>query len=275
MNYGKELELQIEKSLESYKHKRGFKDIRNRRIFQENYEFFAINFLENFLPNLKEKKILDLGSGMGGFLVAMSKRGYTIEGLEPNPDYCEIIKLRGKKNNLDVNITRAKAEEVPFGESYFDLIYCNDVLEHSDDPEKILRECFRVLKPNGSMYVTVINRFGLKDTHYHLLFINFLPRKIAEWIIGLIGIQKTDSKKGKQRLSTMHYFTYDQFSKIAIKAGFKKITDMKKYKINHPNLINLHRKRRFVYFLNKLGVTQLFYIITRPFRGAFLLFLEK
>ena len=87
----------VVKLTESFSWRKDFSEWQKGRIWQENYQENIINFLERFIPDLKNKKMLDLGCGMGGFLVAMKRKGYDIQGLDPNPDYCEITKLRGKR----------------------------------------------------------------------------------------------------------------------------------------------------------------------------------
>ena len=208
---------------------------------QENNE---INFLEKIIPNLKEKKILDLGCGGGEFLTAMKSKGYDIMGIEPNPYKYEAVKRSEKEYRVKVKVIRASGEEMPFKSAIFDFIYCNNVLEHCQNPCQLLKESYRVLKPAGQVYLTVINRFGFRDTHYHLKFLNWMPRWLGEKYIILRGkskhsIHKTESRN---KLSEMHYFTFNGFKKIADKIGFE-TQDLKEYKIYHPELISVQKKK--------------------------------
>jgi len=47
------------------------------------------------------------------------------------------------------------AEDLPYENNYFDVVIMRNALDHFDDPEKALREAFRVLKPNGALYVWI------------------------------------------------------------------------------------------------------------------------
>lgn len=247
----------------------------NKRMWQEDHQDREVSFLEKLIPDIKNKKILDLGSGMGGFLVAMRRRGYNILGLEINPDYCDITELRGKRYNLDIKVIKAAGENIPLKSEMFDFIYCNDVLEHSIDPDKVLKESFRVLKNTGQMYVTIINRFGFKDPHYKLFFINWMPRKIAQNILRFIKMRKCDSLAGRQELSTMHYFTFREIKKIAELNGFR-VIDLGEYKIKNPNLISDVKKKKMLKILNSTGTVLVFYKFIRFFyMGGFKLLLKK
>lgn len=230
-------------------------------------------FLEKIIPNLKEKKILDLGCGRGEFLTAMKAKGYDIVGIEPDLGKSAAIEKNKKENEIEVEVITAPGEKIPFPEATFDLVYCSDVLEHCKDPRQLLQESYRVLKPQGQMYLTVINRFGFKDPHYHLRFVNFMPRWLGERYIILRGkseepIHRTESRI---KLKEMHYFTFNGFKKIAASIGFE-TQDLKEYKLRHPELISASGKR----MVNLVRATPLIYCLARLFYlSGFRLLLKK
>jgi len=237
---------------------------------QENNE---INLLEKIIPNLKEKKILDLGCGRGEFLTTMKAKGYDIIGIEPDPNKFEAIERNKKENRVEVKVIRAPGEKMPFQSATFDVVYCNNVLEHCKNPYQLLEESYRVLKPEGQMYLIVINRFGFRDPHYHLKFLNWMPRWLGEKYITLRGkskhsIHKTESRN---KLSEMHYFTFNGFKKIADKIGFK-TQDLKEYKIHHPELISVQAKKT----VDLVRTVPLIYYLARLFYlSGFRLLLTK
>ncbi len=208
--------------------------------------------LEKHIINLKSKKILDIGSGKGDFLIYLTKNNYSIIGLEKNLDYIKITQEKAKKNNLNINLVQGEAENLPFKNNYFDFINCNEITEHINNPKKLLAECCRVLKNNGQMYVSFHNRFGIYDFHYHLWFINWLPRKLADKIIRIIGKEKHYSKAGFQKLSEMHYYFYYQIIKLLKKYDFK-IEDTRRKKI----------KNKFIYSIIKYFISTYHFIITK------------
>ena len=234
------------------------------------------SFLEKIIPNLKEKKILDLGCGRGEFLTAMKDKGYDIVGVEPDPDKLEAIEKNKEENKTDAEVIIAPGEKIPFPEATFDLVYCSDVLEHCKDPRQLLKESYRVLKPQGQMYLTVINRFGFKDPHYHLRFVNFMPRWLGERYIALRRKSKEllpgfRKKESRYKLSEMHYFTFNGFKKLADQVGFD-VQDLKEYKIRHPELISI--KGEFT--VNLVRAMPLIYYVARLFYLAgFRLLMKK
>lgn len=142
----------------------------------------------------------------------MALNGYNIRGIEFNEDYCTITRLRGRRHNINIDVICGKGEKLPYEDNYFDFVYCDNVLEHCEDPAKVLQECQRVLRSGGQMYTAMINRFGFKDPHYHLRFVNWMPRFFADkYVIWRGKIKDSPLFKDRQKLSEMHYFSYPKF----------------------------------------------------------------
>jgi len=174
------------------------------------------------VPDLKERKMLDLGAGRGDFLIDAVKRGFTAEGVEYNPAYVLIARERAQKDGVEINLQEGAGEVLPFPDNSFDFINAAEVLEHVQDPEKVISEMARVLKKNGMAYVSVPNRFGFFDPHFHLYFVNWLPRSWSDGFIHLFGKQKNyaDTDAGHQRLSEMHYMTRGDFEQLCRRYNF-------------------------------------------------------
>ena len=106
-------------------------------IFQER-----ILYLKSFLPS--GSSILDFGCGKGIFVKIAQKFGYQAFGYDID-----------SKANADFY----SLKEIP--NHFFDAVVCFDVIEHVDDPPKILKNIRQKLKPNGLLFITTPNRLGL------------------------------------------------------------------------------------------------------------------
>ena len=69
----------------------------NTRLHNEDYQEPWINTLIALIPDLKEKDILDVGCGDGGFVVAMKKYCYSVKGCDVSHENIEMAKLRARK----------------------------------------------------------------------------------------------------------------------------------------------------------------------------------
>jgi len=219
-------------------------------------------YCSQFIPTTG--KILDVGSGNGKFLCAMAKSGFDIFGIELNAKYIDKAYETANEQQIKINIKQARAEKLPFTDSYFDFINCAEVSEHVEDPVQMCREIYRVLRSDGRCYISFHNRFSIYDYHYHLYFINWLPRSWTELLLKWLKKNKQDSSDiGRQKLATMHYYTYDQVKIILSKIGFQ-VNDIREDKI----------KQKF----GKLAIFFLlpYFLILRPFYfNSFHILLEK
>ena len=94
-------------------------------------------------------RVLDAGCGSGRTMDEL--RGYgAVHGIELNPAGVEHARGRGYGE-----VHLARVEEVPYPDEHFDLVTCLDVIEHTPDDRRSLRELRRVVRPGGWLVVTV------------------------------------------------------------------------------------------------------------------------
>jgi len=104
------------------------------------------------LPGMK---VLDLGCGTGT-LTMMLKEEYpnaSITGLDGDPQVLDIA--REKSGNLNILWDQAMAYALPYPDASFERVVTSLVIHHlvSEDKRRAFQEAFRVLKPNGELYV--------------------------------------------------------------------------------------------------------------------------
>jgi SAM-dependent methyltransferase len=121
---------------------------------------------------LQGKKLLEIGSGYGVSLALMLKKfDVDATGVEPASlgfdDSFHGARAILAANQLDpARIIDATGESLPFDDASFDVVYSNNVLEHTANPAEVLREAVRVLKPGGTLYVEVPNYLSYYEGHY-------------------------------------------------------------------------------------------------------------
>ncbi|MDP1615316.1 MAG: class I SAM-dependent methyltransferase [Methylococcales bacterium] len=127
----------------------------------EFYERFARNVEAAVAPYIalsSDKYILEIGSGAAGIITFINcNNRYAIDPLENT--YASIEKFASARDK-SVKYQEAKAEELPFADNMFDFIIIDNVLDHCENPIKVLSEMNRVLKNNGIIY--------FRQNTYHL-----------------------------------------------------------------------------------------------------------
>lgn len=108
------------------------------------------------LPELKDKKVLDFGSGFGITAKYLAKDNVVI-AVEPSKD---MIKIGNKSNPLYQQINGGLEDLKQFADGTFDCIICHNVLEYVDDKNVILNEFSRILKNDGFISIVKHNKAG-------------------------------------------------------------------------------------------------------------------
>lgn len=95
-------------------------------------------------------KLLDVGSGKGNHLLAFHRNGHDVCGLDKRKECIEALGSRIiKRGGLVVQECDIECEPFPYSDSTFDWVFSKSVIEHVWNTDNFLRECHRVLKPNG------------------------------------------------------------------------------------------------------------------------------
>ncbi|OHA78492.1 MAG: SAM-dependent methyltransferase [Candidatus Yonathbacteria bacterium RBG_16_43_6] len=103
----------------------------------------------------KGRKILDVGSGPGHFLVCGKKRGWDVLGLEPSVDAWEYSKRRKLAVVNDFFSYESAKQYGPF-----DVIHASMVLEHVPNPATFIEDMKKLLKPNGIIAIFCPNDYN-------------------------------------------------------------------------------------------------------------------
>ena len=101
------------------------------------------------------QNFLDVGCGDGTFTLLLKEALKTKEaiGIEISTEAICKLKEKGiKAYQLDID-----EEPFPFENDYFDLVYCGEIIEHLFNPDHLLDEVWRILKPGGKCIVTTPN----------------------------------------------------------------------------------------------------------------------
>jgi SAM-dependent methyltransferase len=98
------------------------------------------------------EKVLEVGCGTGADLLQFAKHGALATGVDLTTNHVELARIR--VGELAV-VHKADARHLPFEDESFNYVYSHGVLHHCDEPEQVVCEIFRVLRPGGRFNVHV------------------------------------------------------------------------------------------------------------------------
>lgn len=129
-----------------YLHSKGYLNhlLRKPQSYYQPY----LSLITRFVP--KGKSLLDIGCGAGQTVSMLSSLGYNVFGVDLSP----LFLGKGRKDATNgFAFISADAEELPFRDKYFDAVCSFEFIEHCSNPEKVLSEMIRVLKPGGYIII--------------------------------------------------------------------------------------------------------------------------
>ena len=150
--------------------------------------------IERYTP-LHDRRVLDLGCGLGEYVRAFARRGARALGTDIAVD-----RLIEAQQRVVTTATRgvdgfmaAAGEALPFRDETFDLVVLNEVIEHVQDDRATLCEVARVLRPGGTCVLYAPNRLFPFETHGiywrgryifgNIPFVNWLPDTLRNRLV--------------------------------------------------------------------------------------------
>ena len=153
----------------------------------------------NERANLEGIKVLDVGCGGGILAEALSKLGAQVTGIDASEQTIGVAQNHSNAVGSDVSYYQTTIDEFIANkpEEKFDVITCLEMLEHVPSPGEIIKTCSTILKDDGDIFFSTINRnprsylFAIvgaeyilnllpKGTHDYQKFIK--PSELAKWI---------------------------------------------------------------------------------------------
>ena len=146
--------------------------------------------------------LLDVGCGDGATTINVREKAARIFGTDIAAQACRAARGRG----IAAVVSSLDGASLPFAEASFDAVTCLDVIEHLLDPEHVMREIARVLRPGGRGYVSTVN----------MRYLKFL------WQLAVAGrFPRTSSDTAAYDGGHLHYFTAENLKQLGRSAGLR------------------------------------------------------
>ncbi len=130
------------------------------RNFRDTFEQ---PWLRDVVPfhEMAGKHILEIGFGPGYDTLKFMQAGAVYSGVDITPENVDRTRKHLSFFSFAPDIRQADAENLPFPEATFDVVYSNGVLHHVPDMQQAFREARRVLKPDGEFIILLYNRLSV------------------------------------------------------------------------------------------------------------------
>ena len=118
-----------------------------------------LNWIIEHAGSLRDKKIVDVGCGGGILAEAMAKEGAQVTGIDLAERSLKVARLHSLESEVAVDYKLQSAEALAAEEpEQYDIVTCMEMLEHVPDPASVIRACATLVKPNGWVFFSTLNR---------------------------------------------------------------------------------------------------------------------
>ena len=136
----------------------------SREFFDDldQYHFEKLHHLLQLIPfdECRGRRVLEVGCGAGIDLARFAKGGADVTGVDISPAAIALARANFDQQRLSGDFHVANGEQLPFPDDSIDLVYAHGVVQYTADPQRLVEECRRVLKPGGQAIFQVYNRIS-------------------------------------------------------------------------------------------------------------------
>jgi len=192
--------------------------------------------------DLKGRRVLDVGCGLGGKTVAYAEAGAEVSGTDLLVENAEQSQAYATRAGAGASFFVSDAAVLPLRDGVFDTVVANDAMEHFARPEHALLEMARVVKPGGAIWIFFTPHYSPLGSHLydyvytpwcHLLFTRGqLEGAIRAVVTERAGADRRDEVEKRVREVMESYdrdlnrMSIDRFLRIARSAGGVRVTKL-------------------------------------------------
>jgi 2-polyprenyl-6-hydroxyphenyl methylase/3-demethylubiquinone-9 3-methyltransferase len=105
------------------------------------------------------QRVLDVGCGGGLLAEALAQAGASVTAIDLAPGMIEVARLHAAEGALSIDYRLTSAAELAEAHpKSFDVVSCMEMLEHVPQPAAMLETLARLMKPDGALFVSTLNR---------------------------------------------------------------------------------------------------------------------
>ena len=135
---------------------RGFFDDLDRYHFEKLHHLIRLVDFDGY----RGRSVLDVGCGAGVDLARFAKGGAEVTGVDVSPSAIDLARTNFAQQGLRGRFEVADGERLPFADDTFDLVFAHGVVQYTAQPQRLVDECQRVVKPGGEAIFQVYNRIS-------------------------------------------------------------------------------------------------------------------
>ena len=152
---------------------------------RRNKALRVLQMFRDHRPDLSDCNTLEVGSATGIMTFYLAEVFQEVVGIDIDREAMAYARQHYQKPNIQY--LDMDGLNMDFADETFDTVVCHHTYEHVADSGQLLREIRRVLRPNGLLYFGAPNRLMIKESHYDMYFLSWLPPVLAGKVLQWTG----------------------------------------------------------------------------------------
>jgi ubiquinone/menaquinone biosynthesis C-methylase UbiE len=165
---------------------------------------------------VRDRDVLEVGCGSGFASQLFAEAGARVTAVDLTEWAVETTRARLDAFGLEGNVLQADAEQLPFGDASFDLVFSWGVIHHTTDMARALGEIVRVCRPGGQVVLMLYHRHSLFFLVYRS-FARFLP------LARRLGLHFEGARAGETQGLIARHFTREEVERMLRGAGLDRV----------------------------------------------------
>lgn len=194
--------------------------------------------------------IADVGCADGALAFPLMRQGDRLVGVDLDRARLRAGQLEAQRRGVPAAYVEADAVSLPLRTASADVVLLYEILELVRDPEAVVREAARILRPGGVAYLVAPNPLSpitlVDDPHAHLPLTHLLPRRLARWYA--FSLMRRDVQELGEHFSLP---SWGRLQRAFAKFGMRLHLLSNLTKVEHPELVLTPRRRRLAELLRR------------------------
>jgi SAM-dependent methyltransferase len=183
----------------------GEEDLEAHAQARYSLEPFIFDFAQ--FESARGLRVLEIGVGMGADYLEWLKAGAKATGVDLSAASIERARQRCQRAGYQPDLRVADAEQLPFPDHSFDIVYSYGVMHHSPNTDQCIREALRVLKPGGRARIMIYHHPSITGAMLWLRYGFLKGKSLRQSVFDHLESPGTKSYARSEALAMFKSFT--------------------------------------------------------------------
>jgi len=164
--------------------------------------------------------VADIGCGAGTQSLIWAEMGHKVHGIEINAPLLELAKRRSSEAGYSIDFQLGSATKLPWADETIDICLLIELLEHVTEWKACVRECARVLRPNGVLVLITSNRLCPIQEEFNLPLYSWYPEPMKRYFEHLAVTSRPDLAN-YAKYPAVNWFSFFTLREFLAPLGFR------------------------------------------------------